>query len=104
VSESRARTHPVIREFRAAASLLAFTNAFAVSLFGLLPGTNVGIPAAVLGVIGVFFTAAGVRTTLTVPRLQQRRRPQLALVVLLLLTFGFELLNGIQLMVNPHRS
>jgi hypothetical protein len=88
VSESRTRTHPVIREFRAAASLLAFTNAFAVSLFGLVPGTNIGYPAAILGVIGVLFTAAGVRTTLTVPRLQQRRRPQLALVVFLLLTLG----------------
>jgi hypothetical protein len=104
VSESRVRTHPVIREFRAAASLLAFTNAFAVSLFGLVPGTNVGIPAAILGVIGLFFTAAGVRTTLAVPRVQQRRRPQLALVVFLFLTFGFELLSGIQLIVNSHRN
>ena len=104
VSESRVRTHPVIREFRAAASLLAFTNAFAVSLFGLVPGTNVGFPAAILGVIGLFFTAAGVRTTLTVPRLQQRRRPQLVLVGFLFLTFGFELLSGIQLIVDPHRS
>lgn len=104
VSESRVRTHPVIREFRAAASLLAFTNAFAVSLFGLVPGTNVGYPAAILGVIGLFFTAAGVRTTLTVPRLQQRRRPQLALVIFLFLTFGFELFSGIQLIVNSQRS
>jgi hypothetical protein len=104
VSESRTRTRPVIREFRAAASLLAFTNAFAVSLFGLVPGTNIGYPVAILGVIGVFFTGAGVGTTLTLPRLQQRRRPQLALAVILLLTFGFELLNGIQLIANPHRS
>jgi hypothetical protein len=104
VSESRTRTHPVIREFRAAASLLAFTNAFAVSLFGLVPGTNIGYPAAILGVIGVLFTAAGVRTTLTIPRLQQRRRPQLALVIILLLTFGFELLNGIELIANPNRG
>ena len=104
VSESRTRTHPVIREFRAAASLLAFTNAFAVSLFGLVPGNNIGYPAAILGVIGMLFTAAGVRTTLTIPRFQQRRRPQLALVVVLLVTFGFELLSGIELIANPHRG
>jgi hypothetical protein len=104
VSESRTRTHPVIREFRAAASLLAFTNAFAVSLFGLVPGNNIGYPAAILGVIGVLFTAAGVRTTLTIPRFQQRRRPQLALVIILVVTFGFELLSGIQLIADQHRS
>src|ERR1022692_5104656 len=61
VSESRTRTHPVIREFRAAASLLAFTNAFAVSLFGLVPGTNIGYPAAILGVIGVLLDRKSTR-------------------------------------------
>jgi hypothetical protein len=104
VSESRTRTHPIIREFRAAASLLAFTNAFAVSLFGLVPGNNIGYPAAILGVIGVLFTAAGMRTTLAIPRFQQRRRPQIALVAILLVTFGFELLSGIELIGHPNRT
>lgn len=40
----------VLQDVRAAASLLAFTNALAVSLFGLVPGNNVGYPAVVLGV------------------------------------------------------
>jgi hypothetical protein len=105
VSNSRSRSHPpVIREFRAAASLLAFTNAFTVSLFGLVPGTNIGYPAAILGVIGILFTAAGVRTTLTLPALRPQRRPQLYLIIILLVAFGFELALGIELVVNPHRS
>jgi hypothetical protein len=33
----------VIQQVRAAASILAFTNALAVSLFGLVPGTTSGI-------------------------------------------------------------
>jgi hypothetical protein len=104
VSESGATTRPpVIREFRVAAALVAFTNALAVSLFGLVPGTNVGYPAAILGVIGVFFTAAGVRTTLAHPALRHHRRPQLYLIVVLLLAFGFELAAGIVLMVSSHR-
>jgi hypothetical protein len=105
VSKARSDAHPpLVREFRAAAALLAFTNALAVSLFGLVPGTNIGDPAAVLGVIGVFFTSAGIRTTLVVPALRQQRRPQLYLIVLLLVVFGLELAYGIELIVNPHRS
>jgi hypothetical protein len=105
VSNSRSRAHPpVIREFRAAASLLAFTNAFTVSLFGLVPGTNIGYPAAVLGVIGLTFTAAGVRATLTLSALRENRRPQLSLIVLLLVAFGIELAYGIELIVHPHHA
>jgi len=104
VSETGSKARPpVIREFRVAAALVAFTNALAVSLFGLVPGTNVGYPAAILGGIGVFFTAAGVRTTLAHPALRQHRRSQLYLIVLLLLAFGFELAAGIALLGNPHR-
>ena len=55
IAQGRSQNHPQeIREFRAAAALLAFTNAFTVALFGLVPGTNVGIPAAIVGLIGVF--------------------------------------------------
>ena len=45
VATGRAQSHPqVIREFRAAASLLAFTNPFTVALFGLVPGTTSARP------------------------------------------------------------
>jgi len=43
---------------------LSFTNALAVSLFALVPGTNPGFPAVVLGVIGLVFTAAAIRSVL----------------------------------------
>ncbi|HEY2287015.1 MAG TPA: hypothetical protein VGH88_14865, partial [Streptosporangiaceae bacterium] len=43
----------VVQEIRAAAALLAFFNAMAVSLFSLVPGTNVGYPAVVLGLGGL---------------------------------------------------
>jgi hypothetical protein len=52
----------VIEQVRVAASILAFTNALAVSLFGLVPGNNAGYPATVLAVIGILFTAAGTRS------------------------------------------
>ncbi len=105
VSTGRAQAHPqVIREFRAAAALLALTNPFTVALFGLVPGTNIGYPAAIVGIIGVIFIAAGVRTTLSLPPQQQRRRPQLALVVALLVVFGFQIVNGIELILDSHHG
>lgn len=105
VAKTRTASHPpVIREFRAAAALLAFTNPLTVSLFGLVPGTNIGYPATVLGVVGVLFTAAGIRTTFTLPELRHRRRAQMYLILLLLLNFGFELVYGLRLIENPHRT
>jgi hypothetical protein len=72
----------VIQQVRAAAALLAFTNALAVSLFGLVPGNNVGYPAAVLGVIGILFTAAAIRSILSSPSTRTQRRRQLGLIIL----------------------
>ena len=91
----------VIQQVRAAAALLAFTNALAVSLFGLVPGTNVGYPAIVLGVVGIAFTAAGIRSVLASQATSRQQLRQLGLVVLLLLIFGTELARGVALLVNP---
>ena len=100
----RAKNHPqVIRDFRSAAALYAFTNAFTVSLFGLVPGSNIGYPAAIVAVTGLFFTAAGLRTTLSLPAELQRRRPQFALLIGLVLILGFQLYAGIELIQNGHR-
>jgi hypothetical protein len=105
VSMGRAQAHPqVIREFRAAASLLAFTNPFTVALFGLVPTTNIGYPAAIVGTVGVLFIAAGVRTTLSLSFQQQQRRPQLALIVALLVVFGFQIANGVELIIDSHHE
>ncbi len=105
VSESRSGARPrVVRQFRAAASFLAFINALTVTLFGLVPGTNVGYPALVLGVTGVLFTAAGIRQTLKATSGQDLGSQQPVLVTLLLLVFGFELAFGIILIGNIHNT
>ncbi len=104
VAGGRARTHaPIIREFRAAASLFVFTNTFTVSLFGLVPGTNIGYPAVAVSLIGILFAAAGLRTTFSLPTEQQRRRPQFSLIIWLLVVFGFELFYGIELIQDSQR-
>jgi hypothetical protein len=106
VAESRGTNSlpGVVREVRASAALLAFTNALAVSLFSLVPGTNVGYPAAVVGVIGVFFSAAATRSVLASPSTQRLRGRHLTLTAFLLVTFAVELGAGIDLLLHPHRG
>jgi hypothetical protein len=94
----------VIQQVRAAAAWLAFTNALAVTLFGLVPGTNVGYPALVLGVIGIAFTVAGIRSILASQATSRQQLRQVGLVVLLLLIFGTELIAGIVLLTRPDSS
>ena len=102
-SENRVRTRPkVVRQFRAAAAFLAFINALSVGLFGLVPGTNIGIPALALGFIGLLFTAAGVRRTIEFWVRGSVGHQQSFLVVLLSLAFGFEVAFGIVLIINIH--
>jgi hypothetical protein len=94
----------VIQQVRAAAAWLAFTNALAVALFGLVPGTNVGYPALVLGVTGIAFTVAGIRSILASQATSGQKLRQFGLVVLLLLIFGAELIAGIVLLARPDSS
>ena len=94
----------VIEQVRAAVSILAFTNALAVSLFGLVPGNNAGYGAVVVAVIGIFFTAAGARSIFS-GHVPWRHVPrQLALITLLLVTFAFEFAGGVDLILNPNSN
>jgi NADH:ubiquinone oxidoreductase subunit 3 (subunit A) len=104
IAQDRALDRPQeIREFRAAAALLAFTNAFTVSLFGLVPGTNIGYPAAIVGAGGVLFTAGGVRAIISLHLPRRQHRSQLLLLFALLLLFGIQLVFGVQLLVHPRQ-
>jgi hypothetical protein len=93
-----------IREFRAAAALLAFINAFTVSLFGLVPGTNIGYPAVVVAGVGILFTAGGVRTIISLHLPRRQSRSQVSLLVVLLAVFGLQLGRGIQLLVDRRNA
>ncbi len=107
VTVARRRVDPgseEIGDFRAAASLFAFTNALVVSLYGIVPGNNTGYPSLIMGILGILFVGAGVRTTLALPVRQQRRRHQLPLIVGLVAVFGFQIDYGIELLNHPRAS
>ncbi len=92
----------VVQQVRAAASLLAFTSALSISLFALVSDDNVGYPALVLGIVGVSFTAASVRSIYESSPNRRLLRKQMGLIVLLLATFGCELATGVMLIVSAH--
>lgn len=94
----------VIRQVRAGASILAFSNALTISLIAMVPGDNVGYWAVTLAVIGIFFTAAGARSIFSSHMARRHVPRQLALITLLLTTFAFELGVGVELIRNPHSS
>jgi hypothetical protein len=99
-----ARGPAVILQVRTSAALLSFNNALAVSLFGLVPGTNAGFPSAVLGVIGITFSAAAVRSIRTSGSPARQQLFQIELIALLVLIFGTELVSGIIVIADPHSS
>ncbi|QMU77782.1 hypothetical protein GXW83_20895 [Streptacidiphilus sp. PB12-B1b] len=95
----------IVQQVRAGAAILCFTNALSVSLFGLVPGNNLGYAAVPLSVIGLFFTAAGARSIVANPPAQRKhKRRQISFIVLLLCLFGSELLGGIRLLVHRHNN
>ena len=96
--EGRAVRPTLIQEIRAASALVAFINALAVSLFGLVPGGSVGDAALTVSVIGILFIAASVRSIVATPQVSRRQAWQQAgLIILLLAAFGGEFGAGIGL-------
>ncbi|MGA8726199.1 MAG: hypothetical protein WB565_14280 [Acidimicrobiales bacterium] len=95
---------PIIQQVRAAAALVAFVNALAVSLFGLVPGTHLAYPAIVLGFIGLVYTAAAIRSIVTSEATRRQIMGQMWLVLLLLLIFGGEIAAGITLLASPAKT
>ncbi len=94
------RGPPVIRQIRASAALLAFSNTLAISLYGLVPGTNIGYPALILAVIGIAFIAAAIRSIMASRASRAQIRNQTWLIMILLLICITELAAGVVLLGN----
>jgi hypothetical protein len=94
----------IVQQVRAAASLLAFTSTLAIALFALASQSDVGYPPVVLGVIGISFTAASVRSIYESAHDRQLVLKQMGLVFLLLSTFGCELGSGVALINSPNST
>ena len=90
------RAHEV-HSVRAAATLTAFTNALAVSLFGLIPGFDPGSAATVVAVIGLLFIVGGLRRLIPAMRSGEVRFWEVSFLGGLAVVFVFQLIAGIHL-------
>ena len=94
---------PHIHRVGAAAALTTFVNALTVSLFGLLPGDELGGTAVAVSIIGLLFVAASLLSLWRVRRSGSgwtSARDALFLVSILL-TFVAQLVGGLELGAHP---
>jgi hypothetical protein len=102
--------HPV-RKGVASGAFTALTNAFFVSMFALIPQTNVGVIAMIVGVVDVVITLRLGRETLSDHRRtsgKKRRWGTLARYAVTLIgsvtLYAFEAFTGLALLLHPHEG
>jgi hypothetical protein len=93
-----------LHRIRALASLTAFTNALAVSLFSLIPGHKVGPTASVVAAFGLLFVLASLMSLLRRGQLQWKMARDAGFMVGLSAVFAVQLYDGIEVWTHPGDS
>jgi hypothetical protein len=96
--EGEAQVHRV----RASAALTAFTNALAVSLFGLVPGNLIGGTALAVAVVGLLFVIASLLSLVRVHGWQVNAMRDALFLVGLLAVFVLQFIYGLMVVVHEH--
>ena len=99
-AQDSAQAHRV----RASAALTAFVNALTVSLFALVPGGTIGWTALVVALLGLVFIAASLISLVRVRRSQPGELRDALFLVVLVVTFGLELLFALAVIRHPHHA
>ncbi len=90
-----------IHRVRAAAALTAFTNALAVSMFGLIPGNSVGWAAVVVGALGIVSVTAAMLSLIRVDGFGLGDAREALFLVSLAAVFVIEVINGVEVINRP---
>jgi hypothetical protein len=86
-----------VHEVRAAATLTAFTNALAVSLFSLIPGVGAGGVATAVSIAGLLFVLGALGRLVPLARAGEIRPRELTSMFGLLAVFTIQLVAAIKL-------
>jgi hypothetical protein len=86
-------------QLRAAAAFSVLVNALVLTLFALLPSTNLGLIALIAGLSGIGTTAGLV--ILQVRESNLRRIRDFVIVVLLVPLYGYQLISAVALLDKP---
>jgi hypothetical protein len=89
---------------RAAASITAFTNALAVSLFALIPVHKIGPTSSVVAVAGLSFVAAALLSLIRLRQLRWDTMRDALFLIGLAVTFVFQLIEGVDVIFRPGNS
>jgi hypothetical protein len=93
-----------VHTVRALATLTAFTNALTVSLFGLVPGVNVGFPTTAVAIVGLLFVAGSLLRVAPLWRAGQIKLREVGFLFGLFVVLVFQLLAGIGLDADRNDS
>jgi hypothetical protein len=91
-----------VHAVRAAATLTAFSNALAVSLFGLVPGLNIGGVTTAVAVVGLLFIAGSLLRVTPLWRAGELQLREVSFLVGLAVVFVIQLVAGIGLDSDRH--
>ena len=107
VSSARLEQHTVdaqLHRIRASASLTAFTNALAVSLFSLIPGHKIGPTACVVAAFGLYFVLASLVSLVRGGNLHWKTARDAGFMLGLSAVFVVQLCDGISVWMHPGDS
>jgi uncharacterized membrane protein YczE len=93
-----------VHRVRAAAALTSFTNAFAISLFALIPFGGLGWTALVVSLLGLFFVIGSSLSIARVGRVRPVARRDAVFLVGLAVALVLQLLFGLRLIVHSYNE